>query len=678
MAIDSNTKKYHINYVNGGSSTEVTQQELVGIASDDVYEKAEKDQSIINEFIDASSEGEVDTIKDMLGTRPDIINSKDQYGKTAILRASENGEADCVQLLLTAGSRADNKDNNGKTALTWASENSETECMGLLICARAEVNSQDNDGRTASSWAATNGHVEALKLLYAASADFTIKAFNGLTPQMYAQANARREAVKFLTSPSTYIDPPKRPDPPHRSERARVNTGTTKSMMANEMGKYSKENTFIKTDPNTSDDADKAKLAKISMKEKVPNLTTMLTMKKQEEKEKEKEKSNDMKDTEKLPEKSKGTIHLSEDEIEDRLRKILSDQGIGSQILDIDTVKFVICSTMDENKGITSFDTAVIETMANKVKEIMTRKNLIQPQKQSSPSKIEMKKSDEKNTMEESKNASILLNKKKVEEKEELNQLRERVQHLQKENKSLHSSVQSLQTENTSLQKDLSAMKTAAATAATTASISTTADKSVGVSDTTKYDELERLMRQHSILLEGLVKLREMLLVDYDVSTLSDKLAGDAMAIQGVKDLRRSKSPCSSDVEADDTTNKPEKTEKAEQSSLPQLPPIITPRSGRLPAIDGTKSTDNEDKSKTGTLLGTRSTDHGENSSSSPGQINRNNTKDFEGGNEVLQGKKESKTSPGGKRQQEEIMFFREKISTAVAIIDKTVNLSQQ
>ena len=63
-------------------------------------------------------------------------NTKDEQGKTALMRAAEKGELQVVVNLLADGADINIKDDKGKTALDYAKENNHTEIAEFLTLAQ--------------------------------------------------------------------------------------------------------------------------------------------------------------------------------------------------------------------------------------------------------------------------------------------------------------------------------------------------------------------------------------------------------------------------------------------------------------------------------------------------------------------------------------------------------------
>ncbi|NGX40447.1 MAG: hypothetical protein KR126chlam4_00269, partial [Candidatus Anoxychlamydiales bacterium] len=84
----------------------------------------------------------------------DIVNNKNEYGKTALMWAAAKGHKEIAHLLIDAEADVNLRGNDGNTALMYAAHEGHKEIVDLLINAEADVNHQDNDGCTALMLAA--------------------------------------------------------------------------------------------------------------------------------------------------------------------------------------------------------------------------------------------------------------------------------------------------------------------------------------------------------------------------------------------------------------------------------------------------------------------------------------------------------------------------------------------
>lgn len=79
----------------------------------------------------ACRRGDVDVIKALLEKGADV-ESRDQYGATALIIAASECKVDATRLLLEKGANTFAKDRNGWTALMWASSVGHSQTITLL------------------------------------------------------------------------------------------------------------------------------------------------------------------------------------------------------------------------------------------------------------------------------------------------------------------------------------------------------------------------------------------------------------------------------------------------------------------------------------------------------------------------------------------------------------------
>jgi hypothetical protein len=118
---------------------------------------------------------------------PDIdINWGDEFGFTALMKASIKGNSEIVERLIVAGAYINAKNKNGNTALYSAALNGHPEIIKLLLKAGANVNLKDKFGQTALMKASERGEVQIVKALLAAGADPSIRDRAGESAQSLA------------------------------------------------------------------------------------------------------------------------------------------------------------------------------------------------------------------------------------------------------------------------------------------------------------------------------------------------------------------------------------------------------------------------------------------------------------------------------------------------------------
>ena len=78
-------------------------------------------------------------------------------GYTALVAAAENGEMDCVKLLIQRGANVNTPDAHGYTPLMMAAYERRLPVVQFLLAHGAEVSSKDKESRSVLTWAHTRG-----------------------------------------------------------------------------------------------------------------------------------------------------------------------------------------------------------------------------------------------------------------------------------------------------------------------------------------------------------------------------------------------------------------------------------------------------------------------------------------------------------------------------------------
>ena len=136
-------------------------------------------------FHQASKNGDLSQMKNILTK---FINSKDEYGKTPIHNAADNGDSNMVDYLIVNGAEVNVPDQRGWTPIHFAVYEGHTEVAKCLIEKGATVDAITNGGATPLYVASQNGHNEVAKFLIE----------NGATIDAKAQFDQRGSFTKLL------------------------------------------------------------------------------------------------------------------------------------------------------------------------------------------------------------------------------------------------------------------------------------------------------------------------------------------------------------------------------------------------------------------------------------------------------------------------------------------------
>jgi len=187
-----------------------------------------------------------DEIREILGLPVKIEESIIDDEK--LMRASEKGDAETVEILLKQGANPNYRNKDGRTPLHFAAYNGRADVAELLIRHGADVNARDNDGRTPLRIAAYNGHVDVVKLLLERGADLNAKNSENKTPLDVArergQSDVARVIEEFTRMPSELFEAVKSGDAARVKEllekgadvNARDNKGWTPLHLAAQKG----------------------------------------------------------------------------------------------------------------------------------------------------------------------------------------------------------------------------------------------------------------------------------------------------------------------------------------------------------------------------------------------------------------------------------------------------------
>lgn len=118
------------------------------------------------EIHDAAQQGNLDRVRELLGTNAGLVNQKDSgFGRTPLHWAARGIHFGVMRLLLEKGADPGAKDNSGITALHSVSARGHKEAAALLLAAGADINAEDGFGKTPLAYAVTGKHKELIDFL---------------------------------------------------------------------------------------------------------------------------------------------------------------------------------------------------------------------------------------------------------------------------------------------------------------------------------------------------------------------------------------------------------------------------------------------------------------------------------------------------------------------------------
>ena len=124
----------------------------------------------------------------------------DRFQMTALMYAALEGHAECLQMLIEAGSVVTVTNYHKRTALTYAAQSGSAECARILIEAGSDVTTKDDFQMTALMSAAANGCAECTRMLLEAGGDSDVLAedSSGRTAMTFAKREGHTAVIALL------------------------------------------------------------------------------------------------------------------------------------------------------------------------------------------------------------------------------------------------------------------------------------------------------------------------------------------------------------------------------------------------------------------------------------------------------------------------------------------------
>jgi ankyrin repeat protein len=153
----------------------------------------------------AVTKGNQNKVAALLNDHPELLESKDNLGRTPLYLAVAHNQLEIAELLLANGADVNTRDPQEHTPLIqaiWVYNHDKM--VRLLLAKGADVNLPDKWGMTALAYAAKQGQVEDAKILIANDAN--INFVSGMTPLYFAVMGTHTEMVKLLLASGAEVN----------------------------------------------------------------------------------------------------------------------------------------------------------------------------------------------------------------------------------------------------------------------------------------------------------------------------------------------------------------------------------------------------------------------------------------------------------------------------------------
>jgi ankyrin repeat protein len=157
----------------------------------------------------ALRKGDVEAVKALVDKSPQILDSRDSDGMTALHHAARDGNAALINYLVNKGAKTEIQNNHGQTPLHLAAIFDRKDAVAALVKRGAALETRDSYGRTAFVCCARErGGVATALVLLEAGADFNARDNFDDTALNLAAWRGKRELVDLLLEKGAVIPAP--------------------------------------------------------------------------------------------------------------------------------------------------------------------------------------------------------------------------------------------------------------------------------------------------------------------------------------------------------------------------------------------------------------------------------------------------------------------------------------
>lgn len=154
----------------------------------------------------AAALGDLTALRAQLRANPESANEADDGGWTPLHWAADQGQAEAAALLLDGGARLVRGGPWGRDPLLVAAAEGNNECVEVFLAHGADVNAAGADGMTALHYAVWQQHYDTAALLLARGANANAQTEFGQTPLHIAAAQGNEAVVKLLLRSSADVN----------------------------------------------------------------------------------------------------------------------------------------------------------------------------------------------------------------------------------------------------------------------------------------------------------------------------------------------------------------------------------------------------------------------------------------------------------------------------------------
>lgn len=158
------------------------------------------------DILGAAERGELDSVRALLESDPQLLNVIDQGGYTPLHKAAYNGHVEIVEYLISKGADLNALSNSGSTPLHGAAFHGHPDAVRALIEKGAEIDIKNNGGYTPFLGACAGGRFDAASLLIEHGADINALTADSNSALQNALWNNNQDLVKILVEKGADVD----------------------------------------------------------------------------------------------------------------------------------------------------------------------------------------------------------------------------------------------------------------------------------------------------------------------------------------------------------------------------------------------------------------------------------------------------------------------------------------